>query len=292
MAKAPFIIGLIVLHLLTIVHVSGLHAQEEWFIRHQPVISAQPDQPVEISAELEGRTTGVLMYVMVRKTGQKDFRSFSMSAAGGALFEGQIPAKWITAEGLEYYLRLQDPIGRMLARFPEDETFINIVISTTQPEEMTAPAEEPEPEQVPQEEEAESETAVPPVAPPVTPQEEEAEAVEAPAPEEEEVVETPEPEAVPEETEMAAAPPAEPEPEVAETPPRKPVAREEEPTVPPEKPDIVMEEKKGGLQTWHWLGLGALAVVGIAAVAMSGGDDGGGDGGTPSSKLPDPPDHP
>jgi hypothetical protein len=245
MARRSLIAGLIVLHLLTIVHVTAPGAQEEWHIRHQEVLSAQPNQPIGIEAELEGRTTGILMYIMARKTGQKDFRSFAMSAAGGALFQGRIPAKWVTTEGLEYYIRLQDPIGRLLARYPEDETFIDVTVSAGEPEEM---AEEP-----------------------------------AAAPEE--------PETTPDE--MAEAPPGEPEPEktVAETPPRKP-AVEEEPAVPPEKPEIVMEEKKGGLKTWHWMGLGALAVVGIAAVAMSGGDDGGGDGRTPANDLPDPPDHP
>jgi len=274
MARRSITAGLIVLHLLTVVHLTGAYAQEEWSIRHQPVISAQPDTPIEIGAELEGRATGVLMYLMARKTGQKDFRSFPMSAAGDDLFEGQIPAKFSTIEGLEYYLRLQDPVGRMLARYPEDETFISIIISAAQPEEMASPPEETEPEAEPEPEQVEGKEAVPPVTPPMAPKEEETEAVAAPVPAEEEAVET------------AALP----EEEIAEAP--QPVIGEEEPTVPPEKPDIIMEEKKGGLQTWHWLGLGALAVVGIAAVAMSGGDDGGGNGRTPSSKLPDPPDHP
>jgi hypothetical protein len=301
MARRTLTAALIVLHLLTFVHLSGLHAQEDWMISHQPVLSAQPDQPISIAADLEGRATGVLMYIMARKADQKDFRSFTMSAVGDGLFEGQIPAKWVTAEGVEYYLRLQDPTGRMLARYPEDETFISIAVSVAQPEETTAPAgeAEPEPESQPQEEEAEGEITAPPGMPPVAPMEqaegeitappgmpptapmEQAKEIAAPVPEpealpEEEVAETPEPEAMP-------------EPEVA-APPHKPVV-EEEPTVPPEKPEIVMEEKKGGLQTWHWLGLGALAVVGIAAVAMSGGDDGG-NGGRSSTKLPDPPDHP
>lgn len=279
MTRRTIVAGLIVLHLLTIAQVTGLYAQEEWVIRHQPVVSAQPDQPIEIAAELEGRTTGVLMYIMTRKAGQKDFRSFAMSATGGSTFEGQIPAKWADTEGLEYYLRLQDPIGRQLARYPEDETFISILISVAEAEEMAAPADESETE--PEIEQAEEMPVTPPAVPPVIPQEEEA-------------VEEPEPEAVPEEEEAAEAPEPEAiaeEEEIAESPVRQPIA-EEKPTVPPKKPEIVMEEKKGGLQTWHWLGLGALAVVGIAAVAMSGGDDDGGDGRTPSSKLPDPPDRP
>ena len=276
MARQTLTAALIVLHLLTIGHVSGLYAQEDWLIRHQPVISALPDQPVEITAELEGRATGVLMYIMARKAGQKDFRSFTMSAAGDGFFEGQIPAKWATTEGVEYYLRLQDPVGRMLARYPEDETFIGMVISAAGAEEMAAPTEETEPEPEPQpQEEAEGERTAPPGMPPVAPMEQ-AEEIEEPAPEEE-IAEAPGTEAMPEEE--------------AAAPTHKPVVEEKEPTVPPEKPEIVMEEKKGGLQTWHWLGLGALAVVGIAAVAMSGGDDGGG-GRTTSTKLPDPPDHP
>jgi len=279
MARTSLTAALIVLHVLTIVYVAGSQAQEVWLIRHQPVTSAQPDQPVVIGAELEGTAAGVLMYIMVRRAGKKDFSSQSMKVSGEHLFEGQIPAKWVAEEGLEYYLRLQDPIGRMLARYPEDETFIAISIMAPETEEIAPPIGETAPKPASSEE-----AAIPPPLPVTVPAE---------IPQKKDVTEAPPQEAVPEEPEPAAEPPVEtlPQEKVADAPSPEPMTREPA-APPPEKPVIVMEEKKGGLQKWHWLGLGALAVVGIAAVAMSGGGDGGGDGRTPSTELPDPPDHP
>ncbi len=280
MARRSLTAALIVFHVLTIVHVAGPWAQEGWLIDHQPVTSAQPGQPVVIGAELEGTATGVIMYIMVRRAGKKDFSSLSMNLSGEHLFEGQIPAKWVTEEGLDYYLRLQDPIGRMLARYPEDETFIGISVLPPEAEEVSPPVEEtaPKPEAEPVGSRA---AAIPPPLPVTVPAE---------VPQKKDVTKTPPQETILEEP--AAEPPVEtlPQEEVADAPSPGPMA--EEPAVPPEKPVIVMEEKKGGLQTWHWLGLGALAVVGIAAVAMSGGGDGSSDKRTPSTELPDPPDHP
>jgi hypothetical protein len=276
--------ALIVLHVLTIVHVASPRAQEGWLIRHQPVTSAQTEEPIVIRAELEGTTAGVLMYIMARKVGKKDFSSFPMTLSKEHLFEGQIPAKWSTTEGLEYYLRLQDPVGRMLARYPEDESFISIAISTPEPEEIVSPPEEVAPEPKPEAEPVEGEAAVPPSPEPVT----------VPAEEPRQEAAAPPQEATPEEPKPAVETPTEPSPEkeVAEAPSLEAAPEEPQPTTPVEKPTIVTEEKKGGLKTWHWLGLGALAVVGIAAVAMSGGDGNGGDGHRPSASLPDPPDHP
>jgi hypothetical protein len=199
-------------------------AEEKIGIVYQPIFEAVAGEPLVLRAGLTGPAEGKLVSIMYRKMGQDDFRSSSMNGLGDLAFEGRIPARAVTPEGLEYYLRIVDTVGNELSRYPEDGSFLSVVPS---------PAEVPE------------EVAIP--EPELT---EETPAVEAPA-------------------EPAPAPVAE------------------------EKPAIIMEEPpKTGLQRWHWMGLGAVALVGIAVVAFSGGGDDGGNGRPTDTKLPDPPDRP
>jgi hypothetical protein len=347
--------ALIICYLLTAVHVTVPRGQTSQRILHQPVTEAQEKQAIIISAEIEGSQAGVLMYIMLRRAGKQDYVSVPMSPVEEGMMQGEIPAKWVTTGGLDYYLRLQDPAGRMLARYPEDGSPVSIIVSSPQPKGEVV-------QEVPAEESAGTPVGIPPApAPAVSTQTE-------PEPEPLTIVHQPMTEAVAQEPLNLEAGLTGPSPGAlvyimyrktgekdfhsasmtrdsqgvysgqipaksvttqgleyflrAVDPIGKDLARypqddsvvdlmpdpatvpaavaeqlsvdEQSPPVAPEKPVIVMEEgkKKSGLKTWHWMGLGALAVAGIAVVAMSGGDGNGSDGRKPLSKLPDPPEHP
>lgn len=354
------VMTVIVFHLFSILQALPAIGQQNLTIKHQPVEEANLNEAIVVRAEIDGQVSGKIVYIMYRKTGQKDFRSTSISSAGDNAFQGEIPAKIVTSDGVDYYLRIMDPIGNQLARFPDGDGFISV--TTVSPESMTPEPAVPEtPPAVP---------TLPLSSLPVSVDE-----AETPPVEEEQEVASP---AVEEPLQILHVPVAEgtvEEPleltaELTETPPagivyvmyRKtgqkdfrsqimpaagdmtfageipgksitsagveyylqvvdpignqlarfpldesllsivvpalelveeaPPAEEVSPTS-EEKPKIIPEEpKKGGLQTWHWVGLGALAVVGVVAIALSGGDSGDGNGSPSLTKLPDPPDRP
>ena len=207
--KRVMVLTMIVFHLCAVLHTVPLQAQEELKIVHEPVIEVAVQKAISVTAELTGSAAGKLVYIMYRQVEKKNFTSISMKNVGENAFAGEIPSKKVTSEGLEYYLRVIDPIGNQLARYPVDESYIKIsVIPVKVVEELTLPEEET-----------------------VT-------------------------------------------------------LAEEKPVIVPER------QKKTGLKKWHWIGIGSLVVVGIAAIAMSGGGGDGGNGGQTYTKLPDPPDRP
>lgn len=353
------VMTVIIFHLFSILQALPAIGQQNLTIEHQPVDEASLKEAIVLRAEIVGQVSGKIVYIMYRKTGKKDFRSVSMASVGDNAFQGEIPAKLVTEVGVEYYLRVSDPIGSQLARFPQGDGLIGVSTLSPQPAAPEPAAPEPPP-------------AAPPPLPislPVGTEEAEMPPVEEeaapPAIDEplrilhEPVTEGVVKEALELMAELTENTPGGiayimyrkvgqkdfrsqimpalvdltfsgeipgkaitsagveyylqvvdpignqlaryPEDEslltilvpilelIEETPPV-----EEAPPIAAEKPQIIPEEpKKGGLQTWHWVGLGALAVVGVAAIALSGGDSGGsGNGDTPLSKLPDPPDRP
>jgi hypothetical protein len=350
----------IAFYLFSILQAIPAVAQQNLTITHQPIEEASVNEPILLRAVLEGQVSGKIVYIMYRKTGHKDFHSVSMASAADNAYQGEIPAKMVTADGVDYYLRVLDPIGSQLARFPEDDGFISV---TTVAPEPAAP--EPSVPEVP------PTVPPPPTSLPVsvgeeeTPPTEEVEEIAPPVPDKplrilhtsvaegtadqplelvaELTVDTPGGTVYimyrktgqkdfrsqmmaalgdlafsgeipgksvtsagleyflqvvdPIGNQLARYPEAEslvsilvPVLELIEE--AQPV--EEVPPVAEERPQIIPETtKKGGLQTWHWVGLGALAAAGLAAIALSGGDgDGDGNGGPTLEKLPDPPDRP
>jgi hypothetical protein len=369
MLRKITVAAVIVCHLLMVFQILPSSAQEEQEtersdveeleILHEPITEVVDQQAIHITAELMGPVAGKLLYLMYRKIGKKNFQSKSMKKTGTKTFSGEIPAKMVTVEGLEYYLRVLDTVGRQLIRYPHDETYVSVSVKMPEPEPEVAVPEAPPPPVV-----EEEPPAVPIETEPAVPETEETVTPEIPARPEalkivhEPVIESTEKQAVAVtaaltrpvagklvyvmyrkmgqkdfssksmmelgDNEFSGEIPAKqitsegleyylrvsdtignqlaryPEDEsyiaVSVSPAERvvEVSLPEEP-VPPvteEKPPIVLEEaKKDGIK-WHWIGLGALAVGGIAAFALSG-DGKGGEGQPPApTKLPDPPDRP
>jgi len=152
MTRKTITAAVIVFHLIMVLQISPLHAQDEQKMEppeaetlrivHEPVTEVTVQQPIGLTAELTGPVDGQLLYIMYRKMGKKNFRSKSMKNLGDNRFSGEIPAKSVTSVGLEYYLRVLDPTGHQLARYPVDESYVSVTVSPVEPVEEVALPEE------------------------------------------------------------------------------------------------------------------------------------------------------
>ena len=354
--KMVIVLTMIVVHLCAVLHTVPLQAQEELKIVHEPVIEVDVHKAISVTAELTAPAAGKLVYIMYRRVGKKNFESISMKNIGDSKFAGEIPKKKVNSEGLEYYVRVLDPVGNQLARYPVDGSYISVTVSPAESEEeMTLSDEEvvvAETVVV-----GETSTEIPKsegmTSPKISPQPESRSIVHQPVTEgnakqtisltaeldgslagkivyimyrktEERdfgsismknvgenafAGEIPSKKVTSEGLEyylrvidpignqLARYPADESYISVSVIPVKEAeeltLPEEETVTLAEEKPVIVPEkQKKTGLKKWHWIGIGSLVVVGIAAIAMSGGGGDGGNGGQTYTKLPDPPDRP
>jgi len=354
--KRVMVLTMIVFHLCAVLCTVPLQAQEDLKIVHQPVIEAAVQKAISVTAELTGSAAGKLMYIMYRHVGKKNFASTSMENTGDSKFAGEIPYKKVNSEGLEYYVRVLDPVGNQLARYPVDGSYISVTVS---------PAESAEEMNLSGDEVAVAKTVVAGetskeipksegmTSPQISPKAESRSIVHQPVTESnaEQTIsltaeldgslagkmvyimyrktgekdfgsvsmknvdenafagEIPSKKVTPEGLEyylrvidpignQLARYPADESYIIVSVIPVKEVQEltlpeEETVTLAEEKPVIVPEkQKKTGLKKWHWIGIGSLVVVGIAAIAMSGGGGDGRNGGQTYTKLPDPPDRP
>lgn len=81
-------------------------------IIHTPVTGMTLNQPVEITANVTDETNSLASIVLYyRKTGTITYSQATMSAIGDDNYSGSIPESFVTADGVDYYIRAIDDLG-------------------------------------------------------------------------------------------------------------------------------------------------------------------------------------
>lgn len=96
-------------------------------IHHTPVLMARAGDPVLVSVDqISGWDATMLLYH--RRVGEEMFQSTPFRSERGKIQTAEIPRGIVSSPGVEYYLSAVAVNGKRVARYPDDESYVMIMV--------------------------------------------------------------------------------------------------------------------------------------------------------------------